>query len=80
MNSHELLWLYDAPQKKVHSKPAVILYWDKLDFSNKYLYSENVLFAINERYIRDIKRKDIGKQCLQYWSICVNFLKNTDTC
>lgn len=61
MNFYELLWLYDVFQKKVYSKLVVIFCWDKLDFFNKYLYFENVLFVINERYIRDIKRKDIGK-------------------
>lgn len=46
MNSYALLWFYNAPQKKIQHKPPVILYWDKLkDFSNKHLYSKNVLLV-----------------------------------
>lgn len=78
MNSYARLWFYDAPQKKIYCKPSVILYWDKLqDFSNKHLYSKNVLLAISKRYIKrkDVKRKDNGKQCVQYWSSLCRFLK-----
>lgn len=46
-------------------------------FLIKHLYSKNVLLAINTRYVKinEVKRKDIGKQCAQYWSSLCWFLK-----
>lgn len=76
MNFHALLWFYDAPQKKIHCKPPVILYWDKLeDISNKCLHSKNVLLAYMKDTLKGktLKGKALENNVHNINQMCVDF-------